>query len=87
MADIRSPKLLYLKGTLFLLMGVLASGLLLAEHFDWKFAALLALTIWSFARAYYFVFYVIQHYIDPGFKFAGLWDFTRYLLSRKKVHK
>jgi hypothetical protein len=85
MADIRSPKLLYLKGGLFLFLGVLAAGLLLAEHPDWKFAALLALAIWSFARAYYFVFYVIEHYIDPGFKFAGLWDFARYLLNRKKV--
>jgi hypothetical protein len=85
MADIRSPKLLYLKGALFLFLGVLASGLLLAEHPDWKFAALLALAIWAFARAYYFVFYVIEHYIDPEFKFAGLWDFARYLLGRKKV--
>jgi hypothetical protein len=87
MVDIRNTKLLYLKGALFLLLGVLAAGLLLAEHADWKFAALLALTIWSFARAYYFVFYVIEHYIDPGFKFAGLWDFARYLLSRKRVVK
>jgi hypothetical protein len=85
MADIRSPKLLYLKGALFLLVGALASGLLLAEHADWKFTALLALAIWSYARAYYFVFYVIEHYIDPGYKFAGLWDFARYLLNRKKV--
>jgi hypothetical protein len=85
MADIRSPKLLYLKGALFLFLGVLASGLLLAEHPDWKFAALLALAIWAFARAYYFVFYVIEHYIDPEFKFAGLWNFARYLLGRKKV--
>lgn len=85
MADIRSPKLLYLKGALFLFLGILASGLLLAEHADWKFAALLVLAIWSFARAYYFVFYVIEHYIDPGYKFAGLWDFARYLLSRNKV--
>lgn len=84
MSDIRSPKLLYLKGALFLFLGVLAAGLLLAEHADWKFAALLALAIWSFARAYYFAFYVIEHYIDPGYKFAGLWDFTRYLLGRKK---
>ena len=84
MSDIRSPKLLYLKGALFLLLGVLAAGLLLAEHADWKFAALLALAIWSFARAYYFAFYVIEHYIDPGYKFAGLWDFARYLLSRNK---
>jgi hypothetical protein len=83
MADIQSPRVLYFKGGLFLFLGALAAGLLLAEHASWKFAALLALAIWSFARAYYFVFYVIEHYIDPGFKFSGLWAFAHYLLRRK----
>ena len=45
---------------------------------------LLAIAIWSFARAYYFAFYVIEHYIDGEYKFAGLWSFWMYLLSRKK---
>ena len=83
MADIRHPKVLYFKGGLFLLLGMLAAGILIAEHPDVRFLALLALAIWAFARAYYFVFYVIQHYIDPGFKFAGLWSFAMYLLDRK----
>ena len=39
-------------------------------------ALFLALTIWAFCRAYYFAFYVIEHYVDPGFKYAGLWDFV-----------
>jgi hypothetical protein len=46
-------------------------------------AALLALAIWSFARAYYFAFYVIEHYIDPDFKFAGLWAFAQYLARKR----
>ena len=83
MSDIRNPKLLYLKGALFLLLGLMAAGLLLAEHPDLRFAALLAIAIWAFARAYYFVFYVIEHYIDPGHKFAGLWSFAQYVLRRK----
>jgi hypothetical protein len=87
MADIRSPRLLYFKGVLFLLLGVLASGILLAEHPDLKFAALLVLAIWAFARAYYFVFYVIEHYIDPKFKFSGLWAFAQYLLSQRGAGK
>ena len=64
MADIRSLRLLYLKGGLMLGVGLLASALLLAEHPSWKVAGLLALAIWGFARAYYFAFYVIEHYID-----------------------
>jgi hypothetical protein len=83
MADIRNSKLLYFKGLLFLLLGVMSAGILLAEHFDLRFAALLAIAIWAFARAYYFVFYVIEHYIDPGYKFAGLWSFVQYVIRRR----
>ena len=43
----------------------------------------LAVGIWCFCRAYYFAFYVIEHYIDPGYKFAGLSSFVRYLLRRR----
>lgn len=83
MADIRNSKLLYLKGGLFLLLGLMAAGILVAEHPDLRFAALLAVAIWAFARAYYFVFYVIEHYVDPGYKFAGLWSFVQYVRRRK----
>ena len=82
MADIRNPKLLYLKGGLFVMLGVAASAILLFEHPDLKTAALLAVAIWAFARAYYFAFYVIQHYIDPRYRFAGLIDFAKYIMRR-----
>jgi hypothetical protein len=61
MADIRSPRLLYIKGFLFLCSGILASALLLAEQPSLKSAALLSVAVWAFARAYYFAFYVVEH--------------------------
>lgn len=61
--DIRNPRLLYIKAALFVVAGIAASGLLLAEHPGLRTAALLAIAIWSFCRAYYFAFYVIQHYL------------------------
>lgn len=82
--DITNSKLLYLKGALFLVCGAMTAALILLEHPSWKLAALLALTIWCFARAYYFAFYVIQHYADPNFRFAGLFDFVCYALKRKE---
>lgn len=85
MSDIRNPKLLYLKGLLFLCLGCLAAGLLLAEHFTLKAGLLLAVAIWAFCRAYYFAFYVIEHYVDPGYKFAGLSSLVRYWLGRQSV--
>lgn len=82
MADLRDPRLIYAKGVLFTLGGVLASVLLWAEHPTLKTALLLMLSIWCFCRAYYFAFYVIQHYVDPGYRFSGLISFVRYLCSR-----
>jgi hypothetical protein len=84
MADIKNPRLLYAKGALFVLGGIMAAGLILMERPTIKVALLLAIAIWCFARAYYFAFYVIEHYVDPSYKFAGLWAFFRYLLGNRK---
>ena len=83
MADLKSPSLIYLKGLLFLVAGCVAAGLIVAERPTLKVALLLAVSIWCFCRVYYFAFYVIQHYVDPDFKFAGLGSFLIYLLWRK----
>ncbi len=85
MADITSPRLLYLKGFLMLLGGLLASATILLEHPDWKLAALLVVAVWCFARTYYFAFYVIEHYVDDGYRFSGLWALARYLLDRRRL--
>jgi hypothetical protein len=84
MKDLTDPRWIKLKGILFLVMGGMAAGLLLYEHPDLRTAALLAIAVWSFCRFYYFAFYVIEKYVDPEFRFSGLWAFARYLASRKK---
>ena len=38
----------------------------------------------GFCRSCYFAFYVIEHYVDPGFRFSGLGAFVRYLFARRK---
>lgn len=81
--DLHNPKLIWLKGGLFLLLGTVAAGLLLLEAPSWRVALLLALTIWAFCRSYYFAFYVIEHYVDPSYKFAGLTSFLEYTLRRR----
>lgn len=82
MTDLRDPRLIYAKGALFTVGGVLASVLLWAEHPTLKTALLLMVSIWCFCRAYYFAFYVIQHYVDPGYRFSGLISLVRYWCSR-----
>ncbi len=85
MGDIKSPALLYAKGALFVTLGLFASIAILLQHPSLQLAALLVIAIWSFCRAYYFAFYVIEHYIDPQFRFAGLISVAQYLLSRRKA--
>ena len=82
MGDIKSPALLYFKGALFVVLGLIACAAILLKYPDASLALLLAIAIWSFCRAYYFAFYVIQHYIDPTYKFAGLGSFVRYVMGR-----
>ncbi len=83
MTDLRDSRLIYFKAGLFLLGGCLAAGLVFAEQPSLRVAALLVIAIWCFCRAYYFAFYVIEHYVDPSYKFAGLGAFVRYLWRRR----
>ena len=80
MADLKSARAIYAKGFLFLLCGIMAGGLLILRAPEWQNVGLLALAVWCFCRFYYFAFYVIQHYVDDGYRFAGLGDFVAYLL-------
>ncbi len=81
--DIAHPRVLYLKAGLFVLGGTLAAALILLELPSLKIAGLLGLSVWCFARAYYFAFYVVQHYVDPGYRFAGLWSFVKFLMRKR----
>jgi len=85
--DITNPRLLYLKGLLFVLLAGLACFLILLEQWSWRTAVLLAIVIWSSARAYYFAFYVVEKYADPGFRFAGLWAFAKYVLRKRRAER
>ena len=75
---------MWIKAVLLLVIGATASILLLVELGTLSGALLLALAIWAFCRAYYFAFYVIEKYVDPGYRFSGLLSFLRYLVRRKQ---
>ncbi len=79
--DLKSARAIYGKGMMFLFLGILASSLLLLELKSWRSSAFLFIAIWSFCRAYYFAFYVIEHYVDGNYRFAGLLDFFRYVVG------
>jgi len=72
MTDLSSKRLIVAKGLLFLLLAFGTSTLLLLESPSIKDATLLAILVWSACRFYYFLFYVLQHYVDPRFRYTGL---------------
>ena len=84
MTDLKDSKLMYLKGFLFLSTLVVSITLILLETFSYKLVLLLCLVVWSAARLYYFMFYVIEKYIDPTFKFSGILSFIKYLMKTNK---
>ena len=82
--DINKVWLLYLKAFLLFLTGFISSILIVLLNLNFKTIVLLLFAIWGFCRAYYFAFYVIQHHVDPTYKFSGLIDFVKYSIKKGK---
>ena len=80
MRDLESARWMYLKTALFLVLLLSSCALVLQEAATWRTAGLLVMIIWTSARLYYFAFYVIERYIDPTYRFSGLWSARRYLI-------
>jgi hypothetical protein len=84
MNDLTNPFWIKLKGILFLLIGIVAVVLIFLDNPRWQTGGLLVVAVWSFCRFYYFAFYVIEKYVDPGYKFSGLISFVRYCFQRRR---
>jgi hypothetical protein len=80
MGDLKNPGVIYFKAFLFLVCGTVAAATLFTQSPTLMTAFLLIVTIWAFCRLYYFMFYVIEHYVDPGYKFSGIIPFILYVL-------
>jgi hypothetical protein len=81
--DLTNPRWMYLKAVLFLFIGLVSAAALLVESPTLRTAVLLILAIWAFCRLYYFLFYVIEKYIDPGYRFGGILSALRHRLSNR----
>ena len=87
MSDLKNPKLIYFKGLLFLIILLVASGMVIQRDPVWQTVCLVALIIWASARLYYFMFYVIENYVDREYKFAGVYSFILHLLDKTRNQK
>lgn len=83
LGDIKSNRLIVIKGLLFLLLGLLSLAAVAILSRDWRIVFCAIVAAWAFSRFYYFAFYVIEKYVDPSYKFAGLGSFLLWLFKRK----
>lgn len=84
MGDLKSRRLMYLKAALFVAIAAACAILLLLQSPNMRTGLLLGLLAWASARAYYFLFYVIQAYIDEDFKYSGIIACLKHLLANKE---
>jgi hypothetical protein len=89
MRDLKSKTWIVAKGVMFLVIAVVATAMILVESPSLRVAFLVAILVWSACRFYYFLFYVLEKYVDPGLKYAGLlalaasvWRHRRHSSSR-----
>ena len=84
MRDLTSTRVIVAKGLLFAALAGVAGGLLLAERPSLRAAALLTVLVWSVCRLYYFLFHVLERYVDPSLRYAGLLALLRALWARRR---
>jgi hypothetical protein len=68
---------------MFLGIAAIASALLLFESPTPGTAVLLALLVWAACRFYYFVFYVLERYVDSSLRYAGIIALVRTILTKR----
>lgn len=71
-----------LKAGLFLLLGAICLTSLIAASPRVSTVIAAVALAWAAARFYYFCFYVITAYIDPAFRFSGVFSVIAYWLRR-----
>ncbi len=80
--DIKSPRVLKLKGFLFTVIGLIATGILIARDPAWQTVLLCLLSIWAWCRSYYFLFYVLENYAGRTRPYAGIIDAFRSIFNQ-----
>ncbi len=83
MADVKTRKWIVAKGVMFAVIALATSALILFEMPSLKIAVLLTLLVWAACRFYYFLFYVLEHYVDRTMRYAGLFDLLMGMKRRR----
>ena len=83
MTDLKSKPWIVAKGVMFLVIALATAAIILVEMPSIKLALLLTLLVWASCRFYYFLFYVLEHYVDHTMRYAGLFDLLMGMRQRR----
>ena len=83
MTDLQSKKWIVAKGIMFAGIAGATAALILIELPSVKLAVQLLLLVWASCRFYYFLFYVLERYVDPTMRYAGLFDLLMGMRQRR----
>lgn len=84
MTDLKSKKWIVTKGVMFAGTALAAAALIFVEMPSVKLAVLLTMLVWASCRFYYFLFYVLEHYVDRTMRYAGLLDLLMGMRQRRE---
>lgn len=87
MADLQSKRWIVAKGIMFAVIALATAALILIEMPSLKVVVLLMLLVWASCRFYYFLFYVLEHYVDRSMRYAGLLDLIMGMKKRRAQMK
>jgi len=87
MTDLKSTKWIVAKGVMFFAIAAISATQILVELPSLNLALLLALLVWASCRFYYFLFYVLEHYVDPTMRYAGLLDLLMGMRRRRALKR
>lgn len=82
MSDLQSHRWIVAKGVLFLILALLSASMIFWESPTFRVTVLLAILAWASARFYYFLFYVLEQYVDPSLRYAGIIAMLQTLMDR-----
>ena len=87
MGDLKSKRLIVLKGFFFFLIILLSAVLIIMECPKFSVFILCLLLAWASARFYYFLFYVLHQYVDPELKYTGIIHLITVLFKKRSQMK
>ena len=66
---------------------MLSAFLILWESPSLRVVMLLVLLVWSASRFYYFLFYVLERYVDPSLRYAGIAALLREIRAQRRRNR